>query len=564
MKDDVTRRAAVSGIVGVSVGPWLPEAEARAMGIALSTNEAENRLLTNQIFVDVPLFKAESAVKVGVIFTVVSTSGGLADIRQRTIGGSILLYQTITKAGLAAPSGSANSGFINNVAGSVGRTLEDKMRDVVSATDLGATGDGKTDNATAFLKIKAAAEAGVPVRFVRGVYCSSVGLLFQSPVRILADPGTRIKILAKSDFVVRFDYDYDVSFFDHTGYCENLTLDGNGFAIDGLSLIGVISARFDNIYSTNVHRAGLHMHWAQLCIFNNYTCSGNIEAFSLKPLYGILADEKSSAANTFVNATIEGTAGDGILGKGLVNTVFINGTSQGCGGAGMRLGETPAGALSCTGNTILGMDLEVNADSDITLEASASANDFIGLKSGFATPAPAIRVNKGASRNLFHGGIVGHIFVATGAIDTTIDHVSLLGGGHGLTNYGIRTKWTRLRNISDNAIIIDSVNATQSEFYLANEETYSANAHLDQHHFLYAAGPELSVANPVNPQAGQELRITIFNTGSSALKVRWGTAFRTDGIVEPSKDKNRTYSFIYNSNFERWYLVSMSPADVAN
>lgn len=465
---------------------------------------------------------------------------------------------------LAASGGPANIGYIASVAGAVARTSQAKMRDVISAADFGAVGDDSTNNATAFALIKTAAEAGAAIHFPRGTYRSSTGLLFQAPVRITADPGTRIKLTASADYVMRFDYDYDVGFFDHTGYAENLTLDGNGFAVDGLSLIGVISARFDNIYATNVTKAGLHLHWAQLCLFNDYICSGNIEAFTTVPENGILADELSSAANTFVNPTIEGVAGDGILGKGLVNTVFINGTSQGCGGVGMRLGETPAGVLSCIGNTVIGMDLEVNDGGDIALEESADANDFIGLKSGFATPSPGIRVKSGASRNLFHGGSTGDIVVDSGAVDTTLDYVSFLGSGEGLTNNGTRTKWTRLRNISDNIITVDSANPYQNEATQANGTTYSINAQFNQHHFIFATGATVTIANPTNPQAGQELTITISNISGGALAVTWGSSFLTNGIADPGNGGNRTYKFVYGANFGRWYLASMSPADVAN
>ncbi len=50
----------------------------------------------------------------------------------------------------AAPNGSSLVGFIQAGAGAVARTAQNKMRDIVSVKDFGATGDGATNDAPAF------------------------------------------------------------------------------------------------------------------------------------------------------------------------------------------------------------------------------------------------------------------------------------------------------------------------------------------------------------------------------------------------------------------------------
>ena len=54
-----------------------------------------------------------------------------------------------TSAALAASSGSSLVGFLQSGTGAVARTAQDKLRDVVSAKDFGAVGDGVTDDTSA-------------------------------------------------------------------------------------------------------------------------------------------------------------------------------------------------------------------------------------------------------------------------------------------------------------------------------------------------------------------------------------------------------------------------------
>lgn len=56
---------------------------------------------------------------------------------------------TTLQSNLAASSGSSLVGFLQAGTGAVARTMQDKMRDVVSAMDFGAKGDGATDDTNA-------------------------------------------------------------------------------------------------------------------------------------------------------------------------------------------------------------------------------------------------------------------------------------------------------------------------------------------------------------------------------------------------------------------------------
>jgi hypothetical protein len=432
------------------------------------------------------------------------------------------------------------------------------------APRYGATGDGSTDDAAALQKIKTLALAGVRCHLPKPAvhYKTSQPLIFTAPVHITADPETRIKLSASASYVVRFDYTGGSPAYDHGGYLDNVVLDGGGFATDGLSLKGVISATFPNVRVTNVTTAGLHLHWAQLCHFENFICSDNVETFTTTPVNGILADTASCSANIFVNPTIEHVSGAGIKGISLVNTLFLNGTSEG-NDIGIDLGESPAVTLTAVGNTFVGMDLEVNATTDIILRASAQANEFISLKAGYASPA--VQLKSGAIRNNFIGGTTGGFDFEAGANHNSIDSVNLLGTGRTVTDAGTANRWRNVFNYSDATRLPDSTLAVRTKYTVAGGGSATIDASTADLVIVECTGSTATINAPTNPRDGQRMRLCLWNTSGGALTVTLNaSAFKADGFTAPATGKNRTYDLDYNGEFDRWYMAQQSAADVTN
>lgn len=441
--------------------------------------------------------------------------------------------------------------------GAVQQTVQTKLEQYVSVKDFGAVGDGVADDTAA---IQAAIASGKPIYFPRPAveYTTSQTITLTSPATLFADPETRIKLTAADVAVVEFDY----TAFDHGGWLENFVLDGDGNAPDGLSLKGVISANFPNIRVTNVTNAGLHMHWAQLCYFENFTVSDNVETFTTTPVHGVLADTASCAANAFTNICIEKVSGAGIKGVSLVNSLFLNGTSEGNGTTGIELGETPAGVLRAVGNTVVGMDLEVNPTADIICYASAGSNDFIGLKSGFLSGP--IEIKAGSNRNFFNGGVTGGFDIEAGADNNTITSVSLLGALATITDAGANNRVNDVYNISVPARLPDTKLFTRTEVIVPGAGSYAIDSETADYIVLKASGSTMTVSAPTNPIDGQAIDISIWNVSGGALSVTWDAVFRTNGWVNPANGANRSIRFRYNSNFGRWYPIAMSQTDVAN
>lgn len=424
---------------------------------------------------------------------------------------------------------------------------------------LGGRDDGVSDNSAVMAALVALAEAGRSIHFPlgRGAYKTATPLRFTAPVSVTADLGARITLTAAADYVVQIDFSGSGGHFDHTARLENLVLDGDGHASDGLSLKGVIGGRFDNVRATNITRTGLHLHWAQLCVFTNFMCSKNVEAFTTTPVHGLLADEASSSANTFINITIEHTSGQGIMGLGLVNSLFLNGTSEGCD-VGIELGED-GGALSAIGNTFIGMDLEVNPGGDIILNASADANEFFGLKAGYAS-GPVI-LNYGASRNIFVGGVTGGFVMNDGATRNKITDVSLLGALATVIDNGQRNSATGIFNISTGVATPDTRTGLRKTTSVANGGVYTIDARYADYVEVEVAGATLTMAAPLNPTDGQVIDVAVVNPTGYPCVVSWDAAFRVTGWVDPTSGTRASVRLRFNSNFARWYAIG-APSQV--
>lgn len=90
-------------------------------------------------------------------------------------------------APLSGSGGSALVGFIQSGTGAVGRTAQAKMRDIVSATDFGAVGDGVANDRSALLLADAVGQFLIP----RGTFLITANTTLSSDIRF---KGGKIKV----------------------------------------------------------------------------------------------------------------------------------------------------------------------------------------------------------------------------------------------------------------------------------------------------------------------------------------------------------------------------------
>lgn len=473
-------------------------------------------------------------------------------------------------AATTAQKGASLVGYKSPVAGSVATTLQLKEAEYVSIYDFGAKAETGFDNAAAFALVKTAAEAGITILFPAGTYETSSELTFTSAVKLVGMPGTRIKITAPGKaHVMCIDLrGPDGDYWGYGAHLENFILDGNGNAVDGLSLRGVISSRFVNIRATNVTRAGLHRWWTQLCTFENFQCSSNVEAFTTTPVYGILTDcefdtgnDRGSSADTITNPEIEHVSGTGICGVFESNSVYINGTSEG-NNIGIAFGNTDSRNQSVS-NTIIGMDLEVNTATDILLHSNTYSNDFIGLKSGYNSPSIQVQ---GSFGNKWLGGTCAGIDFNSASHDNRVYGVSLLGAGAVITDAGVRNKYTDCFNISTSAISV-STNPypNRGNNVLAANATATIDPYRDNLTVVTATSSPINIVSSTTPLDGARMDLVIHNaTGSDTLVINWSSAFRVAGFTHPAAGRHRGISLVYDANYGYWCVVGMATADAVS
>ena len=466
--------------------------------------------------------------------------------------------------------GDALIGVRQPVAGSVAITQHDKNAQVINLKDFGAKCDGVTDDTAALQAAVAAAQTGIRIVQPTGVCLTSQPLSFTKPIYWHAEAGARIKLTGgEHEYVVQIDLrGPDKGYWGYGVYFggERLIIDGGGYAKYGLSLRGVISSQFPNIRATNITVAGLYQAWTQLCTYENYECSNNIELFTTRPVNGILAtqdlngiNERGSSADIYINPCIEHVSGAGIAGLALINSVFINGTSEG-NSIGIQFGHENEewAALS---NTVIGMDLEANSDTDILVNKYSHMNEFIGLKAGYSSSP--IKVN--GYRNKFIGGSSAGFILTNLSRYNNISDVTLLANGDTISDSGTKNKWTGVWNLFTGEPI-NSTNPypSRKQITAIAGDVIKLDPMMASQFSILMTGSPITIGTISLPRVdGIEFNITIFNqTGSDSPEINFEGSLRYSGWTNPKAGTHRSMRFVYDAAFDYYTAISVGQFDI--
>ena len=456
--------------------------------------------------------------------------------------------------------------YKSQVSNSIAISQQVKNSERVSFLEYGAKAIAGFDNSSAFALMKIDAEAGVPIVIPAGVYETSTPIRFTKPVQIWCDVGVRIKLTAGPfDHVVEIDLrGADQGYWGYKPFFGGgrVVIDGLGHAKHGLSLRGVISGNFPSVQATNITIAGLYLAWTQCCSYTDFICSNNVELFTTKPLHGILVDKDNNPLNPrgtscdiFINPCVEHTAGDGFVGLAMINSVVINGTIEGCLGTGITVGHHTDPSYAAHGNTFIGIDLEVNALTDILIDKYSNMNDFISLKSGYSSPSVQVR----GYRNTFIGGAVSDFDFRPDSHDNHVQDVTLLAEFPVVNDEGIRNTYERLWNLHNAQVNVSTnpVNARSNQIIAANG-TVTLDPYKASYVVCTATGTPINIVTTTKKLDGARIDLTIHNTsGTDSLIINWSSDFRVGNFTPPPAGRHNGLSLRYDANYGYWTVVGI-------
>ena len=218
---------------------------------------------------------------------------------------------------------------------------------------------------------------------------------------------------------------------------ENLRIKGNSNSPYGVYIRNCHHGVMDNVkvQGCSTSGAGLATEWIVAWEFRKFTVSTN-ETLSPVPTYGMYLGRSdvglTTAYNTFIDTIIEGVA-TGMYLSYADGNVFVGGTSEGNSVYGVDEQST------CTGNTFIKMDFEVNTTKDVILRGRGSklidcdTNNSLSLYGSWETVL---------------GGFHEEIVVESGATGCVLDHLEYnrSGGSSTIDDYGTET---RIRDCRD-------------------------------------------------------------------------------------------------------------------
>jgi len=186
------------------------------------------------------------------------------------------------RSDIAASGGSALIGFLQSGTGATARTVQSKLRDVISIKDFGAVGDNSTDDTTAIQAAINAAVAArkslyIPAHNVGAAYKTTAPLTVTGPLNIIGEHPDYCTIFATGVLANNYILDINLSAATNNYFgLENVTLRSNNGLPDGARLKNVSYLLWDNVQVYGVRDA--YTIEGTICFSNTFR---NVTAYQI-------------------------------------------------------------------------------------------------------------------------------------------------------------------------------------------------------------------------------------------------------------------------------------------
>lgn len=286
----------------------------------------------------------------------------------------------------AVSAGSRLSGFRQTGTGATARTVDAKLKDIVSVKDFGAVGDGVTDDTAALNAAILFCQYNHKILHISGIIriFSTINITEQLHIEFDChqDTGSTIPYFSNGSFILK----------DPSVNGWGIVITAYGFSANGGGVRGV--AGYD--LGGGIWIKGQHTKWKKPSVFDvggigirlgadanppynpSNCCLLESPIISENGSHGLYIYSISNDANqcTVTNAQIIGNGGCGLKCEGGRN-IFIGADIEQNDSYGIYL------TGNATGNTFLNGDIELNDNPgtllDIKIDDSSKYNNFIGI-----------------------------------------------------------------------------------------------------------------------------------------------------------------------------------------
>lgn len=476
------------------------------------------------------------------------------------------------------------NGFLQGGTGATARTVENKLREIISIKDFGAVGDGVTDDSAA---IQAAIDyaAGREILAPAGVYLVGTGLSYSTSGE---SPGFKMKGVG----IGKTFFDTRVA----NGYL--LTLDGTGtpstYAIGGyLTGVSIIT----NASAVNSGGILLKGQWL-----------GTITKNKIKGLSGdsirIVNDDSDADASGFltisdnwlqgcggwaINMTdpavssnasghiritknyVLGNALGGIRFLGAKTEIVENSIAYNTGAGGLVIAySASSGAPSLLsvlrnefdGNTGYHIDVQSCLAAIIGYNKLVYSSNMTGIRVGDGVSGTVQNVHCLSNQHRRDSGTVMAHSIGSNAVGTHVLDPAFpsLTGVTTITDAG---SYTRVRIEGQG-----SKEAVTTASYSVGSGSYTPNVlEATNHRIVITTLGAFTMNAPTGiAEDGLELELDIFNNSAGAIAITFASgssgSYIVGGYTNPATEKRKTAKFRYRSIDSRWVQIGAWSADM--